>query len=428
MRPFYRRVTLAVVLVAFVTSACRTTPASAQPSATPEVTASPPAATRTATSPSPVATTLPSSLNAALAPITRVATAPLGDLRGGRVYALKEYATPGGTGVIRELWSSTLEGAPVTTLAARIEFPSEVSVVVGKPGMTLRHIFSPDGRRVVVTDGDYRLTLIDLGSGRASSLGIDGYAPTWTRDGRWIVYAVLDQGADPMNPYRLWVVPADLTDRPRRIPGDNVIALAGSSRIVVYDSRAGVEAIVDVADGEQLGRFPDLVDGITWRSESPQYAFIRNQQQTPGGGRPDDITSIVVADDDLVGPRVVVQRTGSQYEVGFRDLRWNPLRDELLYSVEGIGSRTNGILQITSGAERPLPATAQYLTWAQDGEHLVGLARGDAGPRPSGLPVSIDFKRVTVVVLARDGTVTRSTAISALEPFEVLTQVATVGY
>ena len=135
-----------------------------------------------------------------------------------------------------------------------------------------------------------------------------------------------------------------------------------------------------------------------------------------------------MADDDLVSPRVVVQRTGSQYEVNFRDLRWNPLRDEILYSVEGIGSRTYGILQIASGAERSLPATAQYLTWAQDGEHLVGLARGDGGPRPSGLPVSIDFKRATVVILARDGSITRSTTISALEPFEVLTQVATVGY
>jgi hypothetical protein len=428
MQAFRRWVTLALVLVAFVPSACRSTTASTEPSATPDVTASPPAPTLTATSPTPVATTLPSSLKTAPAPITRVATAPLGDLRGGRVYALKEYATPGGTGLIRELWSSTLEGAPVTTLAARIEFPSEVSVVVGKPGMTLRHIFSPDGRRVVVTDGGYRLTMIDLSSGRASALGIDGYAPTWTRDGRWIVYAALDPGVDFMNPYRLWVIPADLTDRPRQLPGDSVIALAGSSRIVVYDSRAGGQAIVDVADGKQLGRFPDLVGGITWRSASPQYAFVRNQQQTPGGGRPDDVTSIVVTADDLVAPRVVVQRTGSQYEVRFQDLRWNPLRDELLYSVEGIGSRTYGILRITSGAESSLPATAQYLTWAQDGEHLVGLARGDAGPRPSGLPVSIDFKRATVVVLARDGSVTRSSAIAAVEPFEVLTQVATVGY
>ncbi len=374
-----------------------------------------------------MATALPFSLTPAPAPITRVATSPLGDLRGARIYALKEYATPGGTGVIRELWSSTLEGASVTTLAARIEFPSEVTVLVGRPGMALRHIFSPDGRRVVVTDGAYKLTTIDLGSGRASSLGIDGYAPTWTRDGRWIVYAMLDPSADYMNPYRLWAIPADLTDRPRQIPGDSVVALAGSSRIVVYDSRIGGPAIVDVADGKQLGNFPDLVDSITWRSASPQYAFVRNQRQTPGGGRPDDTTSIVVAADDLGSPRIVVQRIGNQYEVRFRDLRWNPRRDELLYSVEGSG-RTYGIVQISSGAERSLPATAQYLTWAQDGEHLVGLARGDPGPRPSGLPLSIDFKRATVVVLGRDGSIARSTAISALEPFEVLSQVATVGY
>ena len=401
------------------TSTPSTSVAATKPSATPGVTAE---------SPPPVATQLPPSLTAAPAPITRVATAPLGDLRGGRVYALKEFATPAGTGVIRELWSSTLDGASVSTLAARIEFPSEVSVVVGKPGMALRHIFSPDGRQVVVTDGDYKLTTIDLGSGLARSLGVQGYAPTWTRDGRWIVYAALDPAADYMNPYRLWAIPADLTAGPRQISGDSVVALAGSSRIVVYDSRAGGQTIVDVTDGKQLGRFPDLVGSITWRSAPAEYAFVRNQQQTPGGGRPDDVTSIVVTTDDLGGSRVVVERTGSQYEVNFRDLRWNPLRDELLYSIEGTGSRTYGIVQASSGAERSLPATAQYLTWAQDGEHLIGLARGDPGPRPSGLPISIDLKRATVVVLARDGSITRSTAISALEPFEVLTQVVTVGY
>ncbi|TME87637.1 MAG: hypothetical protein E6I44_09190 [Chloroflexi bacterium] len=434
MRAFSRWMTLTLLFVAFVTSACRSmpdetvaSPVTSPPSTSPAAT-EPSSTHAVTTEPSPpVTTTLPSPLTAAPAPITRVATAALGDLRGGRVYALKQFATPSGTGVIRELWSSTLEGASITTLAARIEFPSEVSVVVGKPGIALRHIFSPDGRRVVVTDGDYRLTIIDLVSGRASSLGIEGYAPTWTRDGRWIVYAVFDPSADSVNPYRLWAIPADLTDRPRQIPGDSVAALADRSRIVVYDSRAGGQTIVDVTDGKQLGRLPDLVDGITWRSAPPEYAFVRNQQLTPGGGRPDDTTTIIVASDDLGSPRIVVQRTGSQYEVRFRDLRWNPLRDELLYSVEGV-DRAYGIVQISSGAERSLPATAQYLTWAQDGEHLVGLARGDGGPRPSGLPVSIDFKRATVVVLARDGTITRSTAISALEPFEVLSQVATVGY
>jgi hypothetical protein len=427
MRAFSGRVLLSLALFASATSACRSTPVETVASPTADPWTVSPAPTEPGVLSSATAAPTASTVTAP-APITRLATAPLGDLRGGRVYALKEYGSPDGTGVTRELWSSTLEGASLITLAARIQFPQEVSVIVGKPGMVLRQIFSPDGRRVVVTDGAYRLTMIDLASGRASSLGIDGYAPTWTRDGRWIVYAALDQSADYMNPYKLWAIPVDLSDRPRQIPGDSVIALAGSSRIVVYDSRAGGQAIVDVADGKQLGRFPDLVDSVTWHSASPQYAFIRNRQQTPGGGRPDDVTSIVVTADDLVVPRVVVQRTGNQYEVRFRDLRWNPLRDELLYSVEGIGSRTYGILQITSGIEISLPATAQYLTWAQDGEHLVGLARGDPEPRPSGLPTSIDFKRATVVVLARDGSITRTTAISALEPFEVLNQVVTVGY
>jgi hypothetical protein len=185
--------------------------------------------------------------------------------------------------------------------------------------------------------------------------------------------------------------------------------------------------VVDAADGRRVGRFPDLVGAITWRSATSQFAYVRNHQQTPGGGRPDDITSIVVAAEDLSAPRVVVQRTGSQYEVRFHGLRWNPQRDELLYSVEGIGQNP-GIVQVASGTERPLPPTAQYLTWAQDGEHLVGLSRGDAGPRPTGLPSSIDFKRATVVVFARDGSIARRTEISALEPYESLAQVVTVGY
>jgi hypothetical protein len=280
----------------------------------------------------------------------------------------------------------------------------------------------------VVVGADSRLMTIDISSGRATSLGIEGYGPSWTRDGRWIVFAKADPApVDFWQPFRLWTVPADLSDSPRRIPGDSVRALAGGSRIVAYDSGAGGLFVVDAADGSRVGRFPDLVGAITWRPASSQYAFVRNHQQTPGGGRPDDVTSIVVADADLGAPRVVVQRTGSQYLVRFRDLRWNPQREELLYAIEGPG-QAPGILQVTSGVERSLPPTAQYLTWAQDGEHLVGLSRGDPAPRPSELPSSFDFKRATVVVLGRDGSIVRRTEISALEPYESVTQVVTVGY
>jgi hypothetical protein len=413
----------AAVLV--ITAAC-TTPIV-------EVTASPITIPPTASpgpiepSPTPAGTAAPTTATAP-APITRVTTAPLGDLRGGRIYALKEYAIqPAGTTAVRELWSSTLEGASVTTLAVRFEFPREVGLR-GPPGLELRHIFSPDGRRIVFVGPDHGLMTIDLSTGRTSSLGIAGEGPSWTRDGRWIVYAKADPApADFWQPFRLWAVPADLSDRPRQIPGDSVRALAGGSRIVAYDSSAGGLIVVDVADGRRLGRFPDLVGAITWRSATAQYAFVRDHQQTPGGGRPDDMTSIVVTDENLGAPRVVVQRTGNQYFVSFRDLRWNPQRDELLYSVEGVG-QTPGILQVASGVERSLPPTVQYLTWAQDGEHLIGLSRGDAGPRPSGLPSSLDFKRATVVVVGRDGSIVRTTAISAHEPYETLLQVVTVGY
>jgi hypothetical protein len=414
----------AIALV--VTTAC-TTP-------TAEVTASPVAIQPTAApgsiepSPTPAGTAAPTTTGlttTAPTPITRVTTAPLGDLRGGRIYALKEYSI-GSAGILRELWSSTLEGASVTTLAVRFQGPQEGGLL-GPPGIDLRHIFSPDGRRVVFAGPDHGLITIDLSSGRTSSLGIEGDGPSWTRDGRWIVYAKADPApADFWQPFRLWAVPADLSVPPRQIPGDSVHALAGGSRVVAYESSVGGFIVVDAADGRRLGRFPDLVGAITWSSAASQFAYVLNHQQTPGGGRPDDTTSIVVAAADLGAARVVVQRTGNQYEVRFHALRWNPQRGEL-YSVEGVG-QTTGILEVATGAERSLPPTVQYLTWAQDGEHLVGLARGDAGPRPTSVPSSLDFKRATVVVLDRGGGITRRTEISALEPFEVVTQVVTVGY
>jgi hypothetical protein len=379
-------------------------------------------------SPTPAGTAAPTTPAAtAPAPITRVTTAPLGDLRGGRIYALKVSAIQAAGRTVRELWSSTLEGASVTTLAVRFEGPQEGGLL-SPPGIELRHIFSPDGRRIVFVGHDHGLMTIDLSTGRTSSLGIAGDGPAWTRDGRWIVYAKADPApADFWQPFRLWAVPTDLSDRPRQIPGDSVRALAGGSTIVAYDSGTRGLILVDVADGRQLGRFPDLVGAITWRSATSQYAFVRDHRQTPGRGRPDDITSIVVADADLGASRVVVQRTGSQYEVRFRDLRWNPQRDELLYSVEGVG-QTSGIVQVASGVERSLPETVQYVTWAQDGEHLVGVSRDDPGPRPTGLPPSLDFKRATVVVLGRDGSIVRRTEMSAIEPYEALTHVVTVGY
>jgi hypothetical protein len=416
----------AVAAVLLIATACTTPTAevTASPATIPP-TASPSSAEPSAMPAGTAAQTTPS-LTAPATPNTRVTATPLGDLRGGRIYALKEYSV-GSAGIIRELWSSTMDGASVTTLAVRFEGPQEGGVL-SPPGIDLRHIFSPDGRRIVFMGPGHGLMTIDLGSGRTSPMGIEGYGPSWTRDGRWIVYAKSDPApADFWQPFRLWAVPADLSAPPRQIPGDSVRALAAGSRIVAYDSSTAGLIVVEVADGKRLGRFPDLVGAITWRSATAQYAFVRDHQQTPGGGRPDDITSIVVTDENLGAPRVVVQRTGSQYEVRFRDLRWNPQRDELLYAVEGV-RQAPGIVQVASGVERALPQHLQYLTWAQDGEHLVGLARDDAGPRPSGLPPSLNFKRATVVVLARDGGITRRTEISALEPFEVVTQVVTVGY
>jgi len=410
----------------FVTAACMTPVAdvTATPVTTPPA-ASPSSAEPSATPAGTAARTTPS-LTAPATPNARVTATPLGDLRGGRIYALKQYSA-GSAGIIRELWSSTLEGASVTTLAVRFQGPQEGGLL-SPPGIDLRHIFSPDGRRVVVASPDHRLMTIELSSGNMTSLGIEGDGPAWTRDGRWFVYAKTDPApTDFWQPFRLWAVPADLSAPPRQIPGDSIHAIAGGSRVVAYDSGTSGLLVVDVADGRRLGRFSGLVGAITWSSAVSQFAYVLNYQQTPGGGRPDDTTSIVVAAEDLSSPRVVVQRTGSQYEVRFQALRWNPQRGELLYSVEGVG-QTPGIVHVASGVERSLPPTAQYLTWAQDGEHLVGLARGDPGPRPTGLPSSISFKRATVVVFGRDGSVIRGTEISALEPFEIVTQVVTVGY
>jgi hypothetical protein len=54
---------------------------------------------------------------------------------------------------------------------------------------------SPDGRYLAaLTDGDYQLRLLDLGSGRWSKLGTGVMYPAWTRDGSWLHFRREENG------------------------------------------------------------------------------------------------------------------------------------------------------------------------------------------------------------------------------------------
>jgi len=56
--------------------------------------------------------------------------------------------------------------------------------------------WSPDGTRLAFTDADYRLLVVDVATGRVTTVDSDRYAhperslnPVWSPDGRWIAYA-----------------------------------------------------------------------------------------------------------------------------------------------------------------------------------------------------------------------------------------------
>jgi len=396
--------------------------------------------------PSPSVQPTPSpSYSAPLTPsgLPGIATAPLGEVHGGWAIALRHYRNAASSTPMDELfevWATPLDASRPPVLTVTLHHPTIAGVPEGgvPNGVTLRQIFSADGRQIVVNDLDYGIAVIDLPGGKVRSLGVTGYGPIMTRDGAWIAFARtagLDQYGYSSS--TLWVIPTSGGQTPRQIPGARALGLAGGSRLVVL-SAAGDAAVIDAASGAPLGAFPATSGTIpgtfAWREGTPAFTLISLQSQQRGGGLPDDVNRIEVMNDDLSNRRVLLEHTASYYESQIDQVRWNPVTDELLYFQHNNGGSTTGVIAVATRAVQVIAATAgaRIITWDQNGADLVGLVRDAANtPVPSALPSNFaaDYGRYALAVIGRDGSVRRMfPAISVLEPFENMQDVVTISY
>jgi hypothetical protein len=300
----------------------------------------------------------------------------------------------------------------ITQLAASYDVPSG-----GAPEAPidnapyLRRMFSPDGRRLVVSVNG-RLAILDLPSGTARALGSAGVFPSWSRDGSRIAFLIPVPNPLAIGPdLDVAVVAAD--GGPVRIiarldGGPQSLEWSPDSSFLLVPQRTGV-GVVEVASGRTV-RTLDLLAGPApsfthWRAGAPELALA------PFGCV--DFKSLVSLDRVSAPIRTLVQSParGDQCLL-VHDPRWNPAANELLY----VASRMMDlcclvhVLDIASGKDATLPVEASQATWTADGAQIVyitpsrGASFGDAvrvwprdGRRDRTILVAMGFERIVSV-------------------------------
>lgn len=368
------------------------------------------ASSPTATEPRPSPTIDPAAI---------VTASPLGALRGNWIFAGKYVRHPELPQARVEVWA-----IPVADGAPRLAFAYTVATVGLGPMDTtpyLRRLFSPDGRRMVVSVNG-ALVLVDLEAGRAQSLGVGGQFPSWSKDGSHIAltyHKPVEQVVPPGT--AVGVVPITggsvremgVTDSPHL----SVEWSADGSMLLLPQSE-GV-AVVDVATARVVRRLarttPAASSFAHWRAQRPAIAI---------GGYACELgsASIAVLDDLQQEPRFV--NTGRRCpEMNLSDPRWNPANaNELLYvqTRHAPGAEASGhaayIVDLATGRDVALGLSAYEATWTSDGRQVVYIR---AAPRPL-------FAGQTVRIWSRaDG---RERALLTATGTDVFFSVASVSY
>ena len=260
----------------------------------------------------------------------------------------------------------------------------------------LRRQFSPDGRRMVFSI-DGQLVVIDLVTGRATPLGVQGFYPSWSRDGSLIAFVF--EKADPlMKPGHddvveaIGVVPA-AGGSPRELTIVGTVRHSvewspdGSRIFFSHNYRlAGgfADATMEVASGRigtpGGGGIPSFAH---WRAGSPELAIA-------------GYAGIVAIDEGAGSVKTLVD-VAEPGKVYLRDPRWNPAAaDELLYvaarysgldSSPGGGAEETHVLNIATGKDTRLPISAYEATWTWDGSAVAYLATSPGSSFGSALRV-----------------------------------------
>ena len=299
----------------------------------------------------------------------------LGALRGDWIFFGKHVPEQTSTGqrtVDVEIWAVPVSGgAPIRAISYTLAVSPIESF--GDTTPNLRRQFSPDGTQLVLAAGN-ELLIVDLASGRTRALGIEGYSPSWSRDGTRIAYAAPKSPSSWIGDGRTWIVPVG-GGPSIQIPGeDGVYARplewSPDSAKLLVGEMSGV-ALYDVASLRVERRFgADLAPG-PWRAATPQIVMTRGAFAS--GGR----SQVRLFDSATTPERIVAD--GSSLEITYAEPRWNPARpNELLYLqntwMPGPHRSAIEILDVATMKTTELPYSAVLATWLWDGEHIVYLS------------------------------------------------------
>jgi hypothetical protein len=311
-----------------------------------------------------------------------VRTKALGRLTGNWIFVGKQVPYAHNISAEVQIWAIPLDGG-----TPKLAFGYDVGLG-GVPEAIfdntpyLRRQFSPDGTRIVVSVRG-ELVVVDLPTGRVTSLGAQGYFPAWSKDGSriaFVFYLPVDQVVPPEE--AIGVIPAT---------GGPVTQLAkvGYSRQSVEWSPSGSmmmvaetdrTTIIDAANGNVIRVIPEIASiGSSfahWRSTTPQVVLA--------AGSCDRTTTKLVTMSDASEPFVIQLDTGKRCpELSIGDPRWNPARaTELLYlATRAEPGRMPSeyrahVLDTFSGTDIALPFNAYEATWTWDGAQIAYIARG----------------------------------------------------
>jgi len=318
----------------------------------------------------------------------------LGALHGEYAFVLNGGATTT-PGTVAEVWVIPLAGGE-PRLAARYVNAKTPSTATG--ANVLARQFSPDGRRLLLSvavaraAGGERLAMfiVDLETGRVQPVGseedADHEAPAWSPDGKHIAYVrrpIFGDGRTGGPDDGIWFMNVDATGARKLALTPGPASHTGTPRVELHSwtpdgriawfwpSLENVLTFTDIDTGVHTLVRSGVGDvrGLSFRIAAPRLAGSFSD-------RPGNCPGHFVAVLDGAAERILVRAPDRQQcPLRIHDVRWNPVRDEVLYVLEATTNElhTNEL----SGATTLIAdgADAVLAEWSPRGTHLLYINR-----------------------------------------------------
>lgn len=336
-----------------------------------------------------------------------IKASPLGGLRGDYVFVVKEIAGAGFSATT-EIWAIPLDGrSPQLALA----FDKTRAGIVAEAAPEIRHLFAPIGDRLVVSGPEDDIVIVELATGTLAQLGVKGWYPCWSRDGRWISFQPAPRPDQP--PGAAQNVPTNVIaptgGAPKALPFVSSAIEWSPSGALLVDSEQGL-LVVDPATGAIRSRLgstqtADVCGSVAfWRRGSPALALTT---AVAAGAQVEQ--RLIVAEDDGSALRILARASGSLTDVSFDDPRWNPASDEVLYRIRRGSQVEIHSIDARSGTDRRIAVPARVATWDPSGtkvvyvtaEHEVQVASRDGLGAQTLLRVSSARERLLAIATVR---------------------------